>query len=84
MWKQTDFYETTVMPTYMVSLTVSDFKCTKTSVHSEYSTNLTVGVCGIPNRANEFDLALSLSKKSLEFLEDFFKTGSNLTKLGKT
>ena len=80
---QTEFYETTIMPTYLLSLTISDFTCINQKVASKYSNSLIVGICGIPDRTNQFKLALNISKNSIEFLENHLQTGINLSKIGR-
>ena len=83
MWRQTEFFETSIMPSYMISLTISDFKCISTQVDAKFSTNLTLKICGISSRVNNFHLALNISKYSIEFLESYFNSKIYLSNIGK-
>lgn len=82
MWRQTEFFETPIMPTYMISITISDFKCLTYEVNSQFAKNFSCGVCGVST--TELALALNISKYSIEFLEDYFKSSFHLPKIGKS
>ena len=43
IWKQTDFHESAEMPTYMLSLTLADYKCLR--VHVSAPKTAEVGIC---------------------------------------
>ena len=82
MWRQTEFYETPIMPTYMISLIISDFKCINQTTNSKFSTKLTVGICGVST--SELSLALNISKHSVEFLENYVQSSFYLPKIGRS
>jgi hypothetical protein len=74
MWRQTEFYDTPIMPTYMISLVISDFKC---------FLNFNVEICStLPY--NELTLAFNISKYSIEFLENYLNSSLfHLPKISK-
>ena len=80
MWRQTEFYDTHIMPTYMISLVISDFKCFAQAVNSKFINNFSVEICStIPY--NELTLALNISKYSIEFLENYLNSSFHLPKI---
>jgi aminopeptidase N len=82
MWRQTEFYDTPIMPTYMISLVISDFKCFAQAVNSKFINNFSVEICStIPY--NELTLALNISKYSIVFLENYLNSSFHLPKISK-
>ena len=81
-WKQTDFYETVEMSTYLVALVISDFVCIKSVAHPDLSKSVDVGVCARPEFSNQLEYALNASVKIIEFFESFYNVQYPLPKSG--
>jgi aminopeptidase N len=81
-WRQTDFHETPSIPTYLIAITISDFKCARTRAYPLISKNVSIGICGIPSRLDEYKHALNISARTVEIFESIFNTEFYFAKHG--
>ncbi len=70
------------MPTYLVALVISDFKCKSGIANPLLSKSVNVSVCARPNAFDQLDLAFTSAIELLEFYETYYKTKYPLPKLG--
>lgn len=80
-WKQTEFYETVAMSTYLVALIVSDFACVSGVANTELSKRVDVNVCSRPDAVDQLAYALNVAIKLTEFFESYYKVEYPLPKL---
>jgi aminopeptidase N len=74
----TEYDETVIMPTYLVAIVVSDYQCRSGTGMSLAVTS----VCSRPAVFDQLDLALEVSIKILDFLEEYTKVPFALPKIG--